>query len=215
MASREQVVVFGGLTLLLVTVLWWMNSPDETAPIKKAPRHAIAAVVVDEDESAVSDYSGPAFPKPYGKLRDVFLPVNIGVDGDKTKSNKLEKIPAGLAGDGNWIFTGIAQVNGLTEALLENSTKHEYGFVHEGQAWKRCHVGQITSDKVSLLGAEGVETVVFRFNPLDQNKGQTASEEAAKPNPDQADVAPVQPHPNLRGPIGMPMQVDAEAAAGG
>ncbi|HEY3781022.1 MAG TPA: hypothetical protein VGL56_08070 [Fimbriimonadaceae bacterium] len=219
MASREKVVLYGGLAFAVLAVYWWLSSSDDVRPQVKRTHHAQSAVVGDQDQDAVSSYVGPAFPKPNGKLRDVFMPVATPGEDDKTKSSKLEKVPSNLSGDGNWIFTGIADVSGSKEALLENSSKHEYGFVHEGQVWKRCHIGQITPDKVSFFGPDGIETVVFRFNPSDQTKGQPTKEAVGGPTPNQGGVAPVQPHPNMSGPIGMPqvqeVESDGAATAGG
>ena len=58
-------------------------------------------------------------------------------------------------GEANWRYTGTAQINGVREALLENSSTGESVFLRVGQSWKQAVLKKIENEAVVMTGPGG------------------------------------------------------------
>lgn len=90
-------------------------------------------------------------------------------------------------GDGNWVCTGVAEVDGVRQALLENRSSGEGVFLRQGDRWKKTVVSQVMEDAVVLVGPGGQPRTIH-----------VQQDEAVEETP--TEVVPVQP--KLSGPIG-------------
>lgn len=90
--------------------------------------------------------------------------ASLNIKGD------IFKVPPVIAGgDGNWIFTGIAVLDGKKMALLENSGSHQAQYVTEGSPWKDATVRRISAEGVAFVPkAGGEELVVLRYSAAAQ-----------------------------------------------
>ena len=196
MAQISRPVGYGLLAFASVAVLLFSNqsSPPPSLPPTLKPHRAAASAV--QADFIAEDYTAH-FDKPKGKLRNLFLPLAENRDDVvlPLAHQDLDTVPAVFAsGESNWKYTGMAEINGLRSALLQDTEKHHGGFVSEGQHWKSCKVSHITGESVVLIDAQGHSQVVMRFSPT---KPKTAAGEPA------ATVAPPQPvNPFMHGPIG-------------
>ncbi len=190
-----------GLLVVLAIVAYSLSSDagstGSKAPVSKPHAPAIARSDIEFDHA---DFVA-RFDKPSLQMRNPFVPlVEIRTAGPST-SGDLDHIPADLAhGEANWIFTGLAEVDGVRLALLENSQTRRGGFVKEGEIWKTCRVQTITSQSVVLLDLHGGRQVVMRLDPNKPAKPKAA------PN---AGVQPVTVPPALTGPIGPNLEIHA------
>lgn len=90
-------------------------------------------------------------------------------------------------GDGSWVCTGVAEVDGVRQALLENRSSGEGVFLRQGDRWKKTVVSQVLEDAVVLVGPGGQPRTIHVQQ--DQMVEETST-----------DTLPVQP--KLNGPIG-------------
>lgn len=109
-------------------------------------------------------------------------------EDDKAQEEKFERIPATIKngfvpgvgkGDGNleagtipgsftggessWTYTGNMVVDGVANALLENSSTGDGVFLRPGQSWKNCRLVAVKDDSIELEGPGGLRKTVF-FN---------------------------------------------------
>lgn len=131
--------------------------------------------------------------------RDGFKPLVV------RKSNVLAAalaaaggIPSELAGgDPNWVCTGVSEVDGQRQALLENKVTGDGTFVKQGDKWKTSVVSQVLEDGVVLVGNDSEPKTVH----IQQDNTQTTTDSSG-------DTTPLRP--SLSGPIG-----NATSPAGG
>ncbi|MGV3618259.1 MAG: hypothetical protein ACO1SV_23270 [Fimbriimonas sp.] len=105
-------------------------------------------------------------------------------------------LPAGLTGgEGNWAYTGYAEVDGVRQGLLENSASGESVFLVAGQRWKQLVVRSVTAENMIVAGPDGTPIPIPIKDPV--------AEQKATPNvlPPTGTV-PVNPGAALRGTIG-------------
>jgi hypothetical protein len=195
MANYERPLIYGGVFLVAGVLLWLGRPSDETArpPVHRSAASQASLVHSDYD----ADDFGAHFEHPKERLKNVFMPLlraGSGQDATAASPEDAEKIRATVAGgDPNWIFTGMAIVNGKRLALLENSTSQQSGFVEEGDHWKTAKIASITSQSVTFVDADGNSDAVMRFNP--------DIAPVSKPIPD-AGFRPLSLGTGLTGPIG-------------
>ncbi len=107
-------------------------------------------------------------------------------------------------GEGNWAYTGFAEVDGVRQGLLENGTTSESVFLRSGQRWKSLVVRSIGTESMTVAGPDGKEVTI----PVgDKAAEQTPSAGVTAPNGTTA----VPPGGALAGPIGGAGQPGAAA----
>jgi len=205
MTSLNKIFIWGGLSV--AAAAFYFLSSDEAPALKKPVSIPHAAPVLDtDDQFTEADYHAH-FDRPKAKLRNVFM-AGSGTTEGETGLQPIDHIPGVFAeGDANWTFTGIAQVNGTTMALLENSQKHQGGFVKEGEHWKGSLVKRITSESIVMIDKDGSQQVVMRFNPNKPSKNAaTVNPSLPGPLPPVGGPQPGGPPPGMppgfRGPMG-------------
>jgi hypothetical protein len=188
-------IVYSALAILTVAVYVWSNGgPDKAA--KPAVHKPATAKAAEPDWNFPPSETAVHFDKPEGKMRNVFAAlVQLDKSTINPEESEIMKVPANLAqGDANWAYTGMVVVDGVKLALLENSSTHQGGYVKEGEIWKKSRIKQITTESIVVVGQDGSETTVIRFNANATPK--------PKPPPD-AGFRPMD-LPNLKGVIGSP-----------
>lgn len=205
MATVPRPVLYGGLALVTIAAFWATGDTPAKGAVHAARPSAGRKVAVNEWVFDASETS-VRFEKPKGRMRNIFQAL-IYAEGQMPGSEvePLTKLPADLAqGEGDWAYTGMVEVDGVKLALLENGTSHQGGYVREGETWKRSRIARITMPCIVVVGPDGVETTVFRYNPNQTPK--------PKPLPDPG-FRPMDLGPALRGPIGP--EIMDEARMGG
>jgi len=199
-------LLYGGLIVIVAAVYFWPSS-SPTPAAQRPGAKANAGKNKERDWTFLASDFGPRFDKPQGKTRDIFNPLfYVEHAAPKTNQDQIMEVPANLAqGEAGWAYTGMAEVDGKRLALLENSSTHQGGFVKEGEAWKRSHIVSITSESIILVGPDGSEETVYRYDP-----NRPAKQKAATAAPD-AGFQPVDVGPALRGPIGANFEISPES----
>jgi hypothetical protein len=209
MPANNSRVFIGGL-ILVGALAYFMTGSDSPKSTPPPPKSATKKEAADPDYLD-ADYTA-SFAGSKGALKNLFLPVvktNTGqasgpvlaVDRDQSK------FPATVAdGDGNWAFTGYVQVDGVPEAVLENTATHQGGVVKQGDLWKQAHIHRITQNGVAFAGKDGFEQYVLRFNPNKVAKDKAGAAQPGGPTPVVGGPPPGPGNgpmsPMMRGPIG-------------
>jgi hypothetical protein len=194
MAKISKPILYLGLAAIGV-VGYFMTEP-ETAKQTSVPKPKAKTSKKQEAGKFLEvDYkiTRADLPKLASLDKNTFSPIIARQDGlgDLTQEGG---IPADFAGgDGNWVCTGTAEVDGVRMALIENKSTGEGEFLRAGQSWKSAVVSQILDDGVVMAGPGGNVVSIMVL------------EEQWNPEPEAApEVAPVAPTniPGMNGPIG-------------
>lgn len=169
--------------------IYVLTSPD--APVAHtAVRTVVKKNNLGNGQFTEADYT-TTFAEPVLVSRDGFKPLVA------RRSNILAQalaaaggIPADLAGgDPNWVCTGVSEVDGQRQALLENKNTSDGSFVKQGDKWKTSVVSQVLEDGLVLVGNDGEPKTIH----IQQDTTQTTTS-------DTGDTSPVRP--GLSGVIG-------------
>jgi hypothetical protein len=177
-------------TYLVYTVAF----PPPEASLESTVRRGAAPTKKKTDQYVESDYS-IKFAAASEPVRDSFRPLIIR---DAPRGNDLAGgIPSSYAsGDGNWVYSGMATVNGVPQALLENRTTGDSEFVTRGERWRSAVIGTITADSLTLTGPSGAITLAAG-GPTEPSVDPSVSAPGS--------VAPVPVPQGLQGQIGANM----------
>ena len=193
MAVLSRPIIF--LAIFAAAASIYVGSQPVAAPAKATTKKHSAKTAFDGWDFPPPDPS-LHLPKPPEATRDVFLPKVKVLRVVKLPGAKedLVAIPSNLAGgEGGWAYTGMAEVDGVRMALLENSGTKQSGYIREGEDWKKSHVVGITTACIVLSDEKGLAQTIYRFNPNDPPKVKPV------PNPG---FAPLNPGGLPTGPIG-------------
>jgi hypothetical protein len=189
---------------VVIVAAFFLTAPDQPkASIKKPTNRAYASRTADE---YTAEDRAARFVTVAAPLKDAFKPLVVRKDsGGGAQSNLANAIPSEYTeGEGNWAYTGTAEIDGVPQALFENKTTQEGIFVRQGEHWKRAVIEQIMPTTVLISGPGGEH----RLELVNEQPVVAAAPAAANP----AGVQPVSPQ--ISGPIGNPNPADANAATG-
>lgn len=195
----SRTVLYGGLAILAV-VAWTLTNPEEaTAPTKpKAANSASSRTQLDlftkEDREA-------EFLSLNTTTRNAFKPIVARTTGPSAGLLAPNAIPADFAGgDPNWVYTGMATVDGVGFGLVENSATGDGEFLKLNERWKKARVLKMTPELLTLENERGVVRTM-RIK---------TKEDELPPIPGGA-MEPINP---LEGPIGNGLAVRPQAGQG-
>ncbi|MEJ5171486.1 MAG: hypothetical protein WHU10_10900, partial [Fimbriimonadales bacterium] len=128
------------------------------------------------------------------------------VASKRGKGPMIGGIPASLTGgDPNWMYRGMAEIDSVPMALVENAKTGEGVFLRHGELWNGSRVVAITPESLTLAGPDGLQRTV-----------DVAGDEAAPAIPaatGASEVRPVTLDPTLRGPIGPGLGIQPDGTA--
>ncbi len=172
MARRKvsPVMVVGALAVLVAA--YTLLSGPPTPPRRAANNRFLGGAASRkgaEDLYRPEDYTA-SFPPVDLPLRDAFRP---GVAKTRTVAKNAQSTPVGVngipagftGGDPNWIYTGNAEVNGVPNALLENTSTQEGVFLRPGETWKDLSLEAVVGEAIVLLGPRGARRTVHLADP--------------------------------------------------
>lgn len=208
MAKVSRPVIYTGLFAVVVGA--WVFLQEEPAPAGGTSLRRTAAKSEAKESGPITEEDRNArgrFARVESGGRNVFNPVvakaTMGSAGGRVPTNE---IPTEFAGEGGWIYTGNAELDGKRYAGLENKTTKETVLLSSGERWKRSVVTRITSDTLVLTSDSGLIRSVKL--PTYDDPTQPAMGAGAGFQP-----IPVVP-PGLSGPIGRGPVASIEPSAG-
>ncbi|MCX7799758.1 MAG: hypothetical protein N2109_05380 [Fimbriimonadales bacterium] len=194
--SRKFVWTMVGI-VTLGSVVYLNQEPERP---KSAGRASRAAATKATDGFTKEDYEAK-FPSVALKARNPFVPL---VASKRGKGSLAGGIPASLTGgDPNWVYTGMAEIDSVPMALLENRRTGEGVFLKHGEVWNGTRVVSIQPESLVLAGPDGLQRTVGAFTeePAGGLPGGTVAG---------GSLPPVTLDPSLRGPIGPALGIQPE-----
>ena len=185
---------------------FWATGETPTKITKPAAAKSLGRKAAGQEWNFPASETSVRFKKPTAEMRNIFQALlyterpMLGAEEEV-----LMKVPAALAaGEGDWAYTGMVEIDGVKLALLENGTSHQGGYVREGETWKKSRIAGITMASVTFVGPDGTDTTVFRYNANQVPKPKTPPDPGFRP----MDLGPA-----LRGPIGLQNTNEPKAGA--
>jgi hypothetical protein len=156
MAKISRPAVYTLVGAVAVYAWFILTQPDVPVPTRKV--HVLLHAAPGADDFAAADLSAHFARYQAGK-RDPFLPhlpASAGLAASKAASH---------AEPGKWALTGISSLNGVPNALVENSVTGDSVFLKPGDRWHGLRVLSIGTDAVAFINALGQQTSLA-FRPL-------------------------------------------------
>jgi hypothetical protein len=182
--------------VVIAAVAFWTTSPQQAKAAKNSPTKSNSRKSLDQDWNFPEAELEARFEKPRAFARNIFKPLLEPEQTSVTpEEQEIMKLPANFAeGEADWAYTGMVEVDGKRLALLENASKHQGGYVREGETWKKSKIVKITMGSIVLEGTDGSQTTVNRYNANAVPKEKPPAEGGFKP----LDVGAA-----LKGPLGL------------
>ncbi len=179
MKASTQRLVFG---LVFFGAIVYLLLPDD-GPHKtshKKPKVAMDALALNGRGFTKADFDSH-FTLVDGSVRNAFNPlIKVISNSTRTGTDKYE-LSQSLAGEANWVFSGLAVVDSEKMAIMENRSTHESALVREGGMFKTSRVLRITRDGIAFLNSKGIEETVLRFIGEDAFKAAQATDLGLQP----------------------------------
>jgi hypothetical protein len=191
-------VMLGAMGLLtIVAFSQVLGGGAETSATKKRPKTQSKKLSADSDYLE-TDYRFQIAPLGDSvQAKDAFKPLVSKGTADKAGTQSID----------SFSYSGMAQLNGVANGLLENSTTGQGDFVQEGQTWHDHTVVKVTGDSIVMRNSNG-DVLTLLAGVSASKAGPTAA----------AGTAPVPQsgNPIMVGPIGSSdISIQADANAGG
>lgn len=140
---------------------WVLTTPEESAAKATGPKTTRKKTSTKKTVVQFTDADFEANFKPLNsELKNAFVPlVARKTGGFGNGDGAANVIPADFTGgDSGWVYTGNAEIDGSSMALLENRTTGEGVFLKAGERWKSAAVSKILTDAVVMTGPSGTKT---------------------------------------------------------
>lgn len=199
-------VILGGGVLVLAALVYNMLFPADGAAVRRTTRKPPKKKAAVSDQFRPEDYEAK-FASYTTPARSVFAPL-VERNAAKTVVNPLTPLK-GLSleltgNEAGWNYTGYAEVDGIRQGLLENTSSGNSVFLRVGQKWRNLTVQSITADALEVSGPEGGNVTIPVYDP--------SAEQSTTPNVVAANgTPPGTPGAALSGPIGGTAQLPGVA----
>jgi hypothetical protein len=196
--SRLGWIVFG--MVAIGSAVYYNVSGDDSTPTKKTTTSSKPKSASGNTDFIPADYTYQFADEKVQPKGDAFQPLvsklTLGGSGDAGP----EDLPGALTGGESWAYTGIVEVNGTSQAVLENQKTSETVFLGVGQLWKKAKVKRVSDSAIELADNNGkVYTVKMSEAAVKNEPAPAAVDANANPNSPAGG-----PPPPLTGPIGNP-----------
>lgn len=191
MAKISRPILYVGLAAIGV-IGYFMTEPEPTKQTSAPKPKAKVAKKQDTSKFLEVDYkiTRADLPKLASLEKNTFRPIIARQSGLGELVQEGGIPPDFAGGDGNWVCTGTAEVDGVRMALVENKSTGEGEFLKEGQTWKSAVVSKVLEDGVVMAGPGGNVISIM-----------VLEEEYIEPEPIVEPAVPTS-IPGMNGPIG-------------
>lgn len=182
-------LVGGGLAIGLIAFLA-TGSEDPRAKKSSAEKPRARATAKADEDFTQADYEAKFSPAKV-EYRNVFTPLIMASSGSRGGGSLTPNaIPLEFSGGKEqWVYTGTAVIDGVPNALVENSSTGEGEFIRVGQNWKSATVRKITPTSLTLTSPSGrVQTMdLMRDLEIDDKALMNAQVQPVSPQGGRAD----------------------------
>lgn len=191
-------ILFGGVAILGFLIYDGLFPAEATPTSSSTRKTAKKTTTADKRGFLPEDYTATfaAYPTPVRNSFKALVAKKTVAPPVVPTGPGSGVLPAALTGgEGNWMYTGFADVDGVRQGLLENSSTSESVFLRPGQKWKLLVVKSITENNMVVAGIDG--------SPITIPVGDVANEQRMNSSVvPPSGVPPVNPGGALRGQIG-------------
>ncbi len=162
-----------------IAVLIWVYTWEEPkAPPARDARRVQAITSARGQKTAQVPSSAPVrFERLQGTPRDVFRPLVLSGRGG---TGSVGGVPEALiGGEPGWTYAGMAEVDSVPVALLENSRSGDFVFLRPGERWKGAALASVSPDMLRLRTDDGRVADV----PVKQTSASAATTASATRQP--------------------------------
>lgn len=186
-------------TLALVAVGAYLFTEDQAAQrARSVKRKPVASKSKFPEGYNETDFKAK-FERLAEPIKDSFKPLVERKRGGSEVALSPNAAPSVLTGgDPNWVYTGMAEIDGAPTGLLENKVTGESNFVQRSENWKSARVGSITPYSLILIGDNGR---AYTLRTGVEGDGPTLMAQGFSPV-----------NPPLRGAIGAGIEVTPDAS---
>lgn len=132
------------------------TEPDGATPKRSQPKSAQRSEATG-DEITQEDRTAKFLPVNLSE-RNAFKPLiarqPAGMGGALMADPSLIP-PLFAGGEANWAYTGTAQIDGVSMALIENRQTGEGVFLRLGEQWKSMKIAAIGEESIDVVGPDG------------------------------------------------------------
>ena len=202
MAKISRPVVYAAVLGVAAYAVVLLTEPD--AP-KKKPAIRIAASAAEAPKGFLKEDLTANFARYKGSKNDAFRPKAVSRRSQVVTAKAAVADTRALTPNagGVWILTGIASVNGVLSALVENAAADQVIFLKAGETWNTLKVTAIEPDAVILVNLQGKKTrISFPLVAEEKPAGRAGpiapvTSAPAAPSVPQVAPMPVPPLPGL------------------
>lgn len=148
-------LIGGGLAIGVIAFLA-TGSEDPRAKKSSGDKPRARATAKADEDFTMADFDAKFSPAKV-EYRNVFTPLVMASSGNRGGGSlSPNSIPLEFSGGKEqWVYTGTAVIDGVPNALVENSSTGEGEFIRVGQNWKSATVRKITPTSLTLTSSSG------------------------------------------------------------
>jgi hypothetical protein len=140
----------------LIGVAGYLMTSEEVARRGAPNRRPATTAATNLPEGFTEEDLKAKFTVLNDPARDAFKPLVARKAVGTELATSPDAVPSVLTGgDPNWVYTGMAEIDGVPQGLLENRSTGEGVFVKHSESWKQARVTQITPTSIVLVGSNG------------------------------------------------------------
>ncbi len=138
-----------------VAVLIWVYTWEEpkAPPPADARRLQTSTSARSRREPQEQTVAKVRFERLQGTPRDVFRPLVLSARGGSGTPGGVPE--ALIGGEVGWTYAGMAEVDNVPVALLENSRSGDFVFLRPGERWKGAALASVSPDMLRLRADDG------------------------------------------------------------
>lgn len=176
--KKSSIIPLAGGLLLVGGIVFAMTGGSDT-PAKPAAPPATAAKTAgpNGDTSGLlidADYKASFKPLKITP-KNAFLPLVS--KGTETPQN-AGGLPLSMTGGQEWDYTGMVQVDGTPEGLLESPKSGESNYVTVGERWKKAKIKRVSDSDIELVGDDG-NVAVVKMGEIASKEEKASSDQLA------------------------------------
>jgi len=172
--KKSNIIPLAGGLLLIGGIAFAVTGGGDTPTKPAAAAAAAKSTKANADTTGMlvdADYTA-SFKSLKITPKDAFLPL-VSKGAGETPQNS-GGLPLSMTGGQEWDYTGMVQVDGTPEGLLENPKSGESNYVTVGERWKKAKIKRVSDSDIELVGDDGNVAVV--------KMGEIASKEEKAPS---------------------------------
>ncbi|HLO97840.1 MAG TPA: hypothetical protein VK171_04520 [Fimbriimonas sp.] len=167
----KKLLIGAGVLVVLVLMIPQSEPPKPTG---KKPPPGFASSKKNNNEVVIEEDYKIRFDSVQDNLRNSFVPILTKKSLNAPTS--INGIPSSFTnGEATWIYTGNMTVDGVPNALLENTASGDGVFLRPGEKWRKLRLVKVNDLSIVLEGPNGATKTVFFVDPSTNNPDQGVS----------------------------------------